>query len=332
MADELIEHYVDRAKFGSDTEFVLAEIKQAETAIKQINESLGKVKGATGIKGAAEGAELGIKANARLVESVKAVNKVITDRFAAEAKLAAAQSDYAKQTAVTRLELQKQNKELKTQAELQLANTGSIERARAAVKKLTDERNKLNLFTEEGRKRQAQLNEQIDKYNNFIKKNVDSLAQQKINIGNYSGAVVILKKSFDEVVSKIDQFNKEGNDNKEVLEQLTREYNLLNKLVNSQEAGFANATQEIRANQRALLDLEAAGLSNTESFRQLEKATGELQDQLGDLKARLNSWVVTHLYLTALSMLPKGWQAHTERPRGLPRCLAKRTRTCKRHL
>lgn len=278
MADELIEHYVDRAKFGSDTEFVLAEIKQAETAIKQINESLGKVKGATGIKGAAEGAELGIKANARLVESVKAVNKVITDRFAAEAKLAAAQSDYAKQTAVTRLELQKQNKELKTQAELQLANTGSIERARAAVKKLTDERNKLNLFTEEGRKRQAQLNEQIDKYNNFIKKNVDSLAQQKINIGNYSGAVVILKKSFDEVVSKIDQFNKEGNDNKEVLEQLTREYNLLNKLVNSQEAGFANATQEIRANQRALLDLEAAGLSNTESFRQLEKATGELQD------------------------------------------------------
>ena len=182
MADELIEHYVDRAKFGSDTEFVLAEIKQAETAIKQINESLGKVKGATGIKGAAEGAELGIKANARLVESVKAVNKVITDRFAAEAKLAAAQSDYAKQTAVTRLELQKQNKELKTQAEMQLANTGSIERARAAVKKLTDERNKLNLFTEEGRKRQAQLNEQIDKYNNFIKKNVDALAQQKINV------------------------------------------------------------------------------------------------------------------------------------------------------
>lgn len=286
MADEVIEHYVDRAKFGSDTEFILAQIKQAETALVGINEALAKVRGATGIKGASEGAQQGAKANKILEESVKAVNKVLTDRIAAEAKLAAAQSTSAKALAATKIELQQQNKELKIQAELQLANTGSIEKARAAVKKLTDERNKLNLFTEEGRKRQAQLNEQIDKYNNFIKKNVDSLAKQKINIGNYSGAVVILKKSFDEVVAKIDQFNKEGNDNKEVLEQLTREYNLLNKLVNSQEAGFANATQEIKANQRALLDLEAAGLSNTESFRQLEKATGELQDQLGDLKAR----------------------------------------------
>ena len=286
MSEELIDQYVDRAKFESDTQFILDQFKQIVNAQEKVGAFKVELQKSTSAKDVTTNAELSVKANARITESVKAVNAVINQRFASEAKLATLTTDYTKATVANRLEIQKQNKELKDQAAYNAANTGSIEKARAAVRQLNTERNKLNLYTVEGQKRQAELNAQIDKYNNFIKKSVDALSAQKINIGNYSGAVVILKKSFEEVAGKMEQMTKDGKTQTDVFKQLEKEYELLNKLVNSQEAGFANATSEIKANQRALIDLENAGLAGTESFKKLEQATGNLQDQLGDLKAR----------------------------------------------
>ena len=107
-----------------------------------------------------------------------------------------------------------------SQSRYRRAETGSIEKARAAVKILNAERNKLNLYTEEGRARQEKLNAQIDKYNEFIKKNVDALSQQKINVGNYLGSAKII----------VDALEKE----KKKLEELIK---AREKLVNVQNAG-----------------------------------------------------------------------------------------------
>lgn len=286
MSEELIDSYVDRSKFASDTDFIEAELKRVVELFDKVNKTKITLQGANSLKGVAAASEEGIKTNARLNESTKAVINLVNQRFASEAKLITLQSDYAKATAANRVEIQKQNAELKTQAQLQAANTGSIERAQAAVKALTKERNQLNLYTKEGQERQAQLNAQIDKYNNFIKKNVDQLAAQKINVGNYSGAISVLKTSLDEVSKRIDQYNKSGKVNADVLKSLEREQKILNQLVNSQAAGFANATAEIRENQKALLQMEQAGLSGTRAFKELAEATGKLKDDVSDLKAR----------------------------------------------
>jgi hypothetical protein len=69
----------------------------------------------------------------------------------------------------------------------------SIDDARAAVKQLTIERNKLDLSTDAGKAKQKELNASIDQHNKFIKENVDQYQQQKINIGNYAGALKDLK-------------------------------------------------------------------------------------------------------------------------------------------
>jgi hypothetical protein len=69
----------------------------------------------------------------------------------------------------------------------------SINDARTAVKQLTIERNKLDITTTEGKKRQLELNTSIDEHNKFIKENVDQYQQQKINVGNYAGALKDLK-------------------------------------------------------------------------------------------------------------------------------------------
>lgn len=276
MAEDKIDSLFDRA----------AIIKEFNGIV---DETIGRIKNYPKIKADVEGAK-SVKeftlASAKMQQELKAVESLAKQRFATDAKIITLQTDYARATALNRNELQKQNAELKAQAALQQANTGSIERAMAAVKVLTLEQIKLNQNTAEGQKRSAELISQIDKYNAFIKKNSDALAQQKINVGNYSGAVNVLKQSLQEVAAKIDQNTKAGKGNSDVVAALRKEYSILDQLVNSQAAGFAKASLEIRANEKALLDLQKAGLQSTAAFKEISLATGKLKDDLADVRAR----------------------------------------------
>lgn len=154
MADELVRSYVDREAFASDTKFILDEINKGRQAIADAIEARKSIRGASSGKDIASASEAGVKATTMLSESTKAVTNLMKERFATEAKLVTIQTDYARETAKNRVEIQKTNQELKNKAEYQKAETGSIEKARAAVKILNTERNKLNLYTEEGRARQ----------------------------------------------------------------------------------------------------------------------------------------------------------------------------------
>lgn len=211
MSEELIDKYIDREAIKKDTDFFLAEVQKIVNGISSVGDIKtikSTIQSASTPKGIAEAADLGVKANANLVQSIKAVKAVIDQRFASEAKLVTVSTDYNKATVANRLELQKQNKELKDQAAFNAANTGSIEKARAAVALLNNERNKLNLYTKEGQARQKELNEQIDKYNNFIKKSVDSLSAQKINVGNYQGSAKIIVDALEKERQKLLELEK----------------------------------------------------------------------------------------------------------------------------
>jgi hypothetical protein len=284
MSDELIEHYLDREKFGSDTDFAIAEIKKFMDAFNAARAARVNISTSNTTKGTTTAIEEGIKANARMVESQKAVEAVVRQRFATEAKLVTIQTDYHKQTVANNLEIQKTNRELKTSIELRDAENGSIDKARARIKQLTAERNSLNLFTKAGQDRLKDLNAEIDKNNEFIKKNADAALKQKLNIGNYSGAVNVLKDSLTDVSKKIKDLTDAGKGQTDLVKSLQREEDLLNKILSTQEAGFANATAEVKANQKALLELQAAGLEGSEAFKLLAKQTGELQDQVADLR------------------------------------------------
>lgn len=299
MPIQRIDSIYDLAALSSEQEKYLALLKQSKEAIIDLNSQRVTAKSADlsnftkaateldkAISKTNQSTELGIKENARLQQSLKAVNGVIQQRFAAEAKLATVGADYNKQTIAARTETARLNKEIKNGVEVEQAAFGSRDRARAQIKVLTAAKDKLRITNAEEKKQYDEIVVKLQKYENFLKSTGSAAEKQRMNIGNYSQAVSVLKGSFDQVVAKMDAMTKAGQNNTEVFAQLDKEYQLLNKLVASQEAGFANATMEIRANQKALLDLEAAGLSGTESFKKLEQATGDLQDQLGDLKAR----------------------------------------------
>jgi hypothetical protein len=66
---------------------------------------------------------------------------------------------------------------------------GSIMGLSKANKELRAERNKVDISTEEGRKKVAALNESINKNNQAIKSNSSALEKQRLNVGNYTGAL-----------------------------------------------------------------------------------------------------------------------------------------------
>jgi hypothetical protein len=65
----------------------------------------------------------------------------------------------------------------------------SINSLTKANKALREERNKLNVSTEQGQKRSKEINATIDQNTAKIKANVSAIEQQKINIGNYKSAL-----------------------------------------------------------------------------------------------------------------------------------------------
>lgn len=66
---------------------------------------------------------------------------------------------------------------------------GTLASLKRRNKELRQERDQLNLSTDEGRKRLSAINKELDKNNDELKENSDALAKQKNNVGNYASAL-----------------------------------------------------------------------------------------------------------------------------------------------
>jgi len=69
------------------------------------------------------------------------------------------------------------------------SNTESLKKVQAQSTLLRKEREKLNFETEEGRQRLEEINEQLDKNNQYIAENSDKHKQNKLNVGNYTESI-----------------------------------------------------------------------------------------------------------------------------------------------
>lgn len=290
MAEDRIDSIIHLDKIKSELDFLKKNLKDISAYVKEFPVIQTKIAGANSIR------ELS-KENIRLSESLKAVDQLVKQRFASESKLVALQSDYAKATAANRNEIQKTNNELKIQAQYDQAQVGSIDKARAAIKKLTAERNALNLFTKEGRDRQEELNQKIDKYNEFIKKSVSLLEQQKINVGNYAGSLAKPFESLQAAIEKIKKSNatlfaagpngQAGRDSNREAAARQLENDLDKIFIKASREG-STATQQVKQLEAAFQKLSlAANPADKEMQKFLnafKKEIGEAKDAVQDLK------------------------------------------------
>lgn len=100
------------------------------------------------------------------------------------------------------------------------ASIESIESLTKANKALREERNKLNLQSEAGKKRAQEINTLLDQNTTKIKTNVSALEQQKINIGNY-------KSALDNVIPGLSGFIDKGEKGVKTVQKLTLAQKLL---------------------------------------------------------------------------------------------------------
>lgn len=287
MAGKRIDSILVKEAIDKELQYLAANLDELASKIKTFPAIRVKQEGAANVK------ELS-KAQIQYAESLKAVEQLIKQRFATEAKLKTLQTDYAVAIAKNRVEIQKQNKELKTNAELALAQDGSIDRAKAKVKQLTEERNKLNLTTEEGRKRQQELNVQIDKYNEFLRKNVSALEKQKINVGNYEGSAKIIVDSFERVSRKLQQVEKDFGKASPEARAARNEYEALRKITEDPRflnisAKVGDSNKELRFFTKQLNELETAGLKNSDTYRDVQARLAKLTDQISDTRQEIKA-------------------------------------------
>ena len=79
--------------------------------------------------------------------------------------------------------------ELLFKIEIPKESITSIENLAKANKALREERKKLDLQSEEGLKRAKEINKQLDENTAIIKENSSALEKQRLNVGNYTGAL-----------------------------------------------------------------------------------------------------------------------------------------------
>ena len=73
--------------------------------------------------------------------------------------------------------------------DVEVKGVQSIENLTKANKELREERKKLDLQSEQGQKRAQEINKALDENTNIIKENSSALEKQRLNVGNYSGAL-----------------------------------------------------------------------------------------------------------------------------------------------
>ena len=123
-----------------------------------------------------------------LTEEQKAAKTVSKQLNAADGKLIQLNDKRQKQLIQSKKLNTERNKQLRDQAILQDKNSGSLEKLGAKNRLLNAEAMKLNLTTEKGKKRLAEINTQLDKNNATIDKSSDKFKKQKRGIGDYASA------------------------------------------------------------------------------------------------------------------------------------------------
>jgi len=136
------------------------------------------------------------KAQKETVDNAKKIDELNKKVIDSENKLNETEEKSIATLIKLRLEKQKATKETTLLIKAQQAEKGSKEQLIAVNAILENRLNKVNLSTEEGRKKVDLLRSAIDRNNVTIKENSSALGAQRINIGNYGSALSGLKEKF----------------------------------------------------------------------------------------------------------------------------------------
>lgn len=289
MTEDLFSEFADLKSLEDQKKKVLAIFSDISKGVKGLSQLGIKIEGAKGVK------ELS-GAQDEYNKYIKDAERLQKQLLESQKKLYESESQYAKLIAANRVEQKKRNDELKAEAQLEGAAAGSKERAKAQLKLLRLESEKLNLTTAEGRKKNEELIKSIDKLDSFIKKNSDTLTQQKINIGNYAGSLAkpfeLLQKKLNEIKKNLSQGVGIGGTDEASLKKGEAAAQIIEKTLKKSSAAGTTSIKQVKDLSNAYNDLsitigKSGGTTETSFLTILGDSVGEAKDNVEDLKEEL---------------------------------------------
>lgn len=139
-----------------------------------------------------------------------------------------------------------------------------------------------------------------------LKKLESSVGDNRRNVGNYVGAIQMLKPALDEVRAKLATLTAEGQKSSKEFNDLSRVEQHLSQVVSQQAEGYASLTAEIRAAEKVLADMYSAGLSGTEAFKSMDNEIRKLHVDLNEFHKRQQLLENDAPVLTTLAFAAKG--------------------------
>ena len=225
------------------------------------------------------------KAQDDLSLSVQSYGKIVDQTAKNQAQFNANTSAQAAALASSKVALQAQNAGAYNKRQSSGGSKSVCpERQKALLAALKIQRDQVSISDANGKQKVQELNQAIDEQNKFINENTSSIEQQKNNVGNYIGAVSILKDALDEVNQKIAANTAAGQDQSVAQSQLIKEQQLLNAAVGRQVEGFSSLAVELRTNQQLLATMSAAGLGGTKAFEELREKVDDAQKEYSEFR------------------------------------------------
>ncbi|MFO7257941.1 MAG: hypothetical protein DIU61_009610 [Bacteroidota bacterium] len=194
-----------------------------------------------------------------------------------------------------RAEITATNKEIRQRISLNQADANTREFIKQQIAELKRERDfSVNINTEEGIARLGEINAEIDRLNKILEQTADNLEQRKINIGNYPGAAKIIVDALEQARRKTEELTASLGPLDPAAQAARRELEALERITENpgfmKLAASAGDTQrEVKTLTRSLIELERAGMGNSEVARELRHEIGALKRQLGDVKAEIKA-------------------------------------------
>lgn len=198
-----------------------------------------------------------------------------------------------------------QNADLKTQAQQNLATIGSLDALKASLKALTAQRSALPIDATVGSS-YDQLTQKIKILTTTISAEEQKVGDFKRNVGNYTGALSILKDSLTEATAQLQKMTAAGTQNTEQGQQTAKEVSLLTELVGQQSKGFTSLAREVMNTGKALATLHGEGLGGTQAFQQLEAQFTKTKRELDEFNKSQKILTSATPQLAAMTIAAKG--------------------------
>ena len=279
-------------------------ISSIASAIKAVPAIAGDYKAAEGMKQLKDGTDALAKANADLLTQQKYLDAEMV-------KSKALNEDVARQIAIQRESNKQKVTDLRAEAREAAGLNDAYRKlelqyqaAARAAKNLQTVALRTGLA--EDKKAADEASAAAKNLSNQLKAIDDSVGQSYRKVGDYVGAIKILDKSLQEIKNRMDQMTQAGKQNTAEYHQMEQEFVLLNALSSQQAKGFTSLTMEIRAGERALQSMRAAGLENSEAFEQLQLNVANAKREFNEFQKNQQLLESAAPHLQALTTVAKG--------------------------